>query len=144
MDQLCMRCNCPPGFTGTLCEHGFTVRPTASCGDQNATINVTYEYANASQAPTQSSLIGAFGINETATSNYATFGSVCGTTFNQTINGGLCPPTGTVTINAPSEPGLYKLVLVPYMPPPVANWPPAIDPSTVLGFYTVVRPPCTT
>ena len=119
-DTECTRCSCPLGFTGPMCEGGYTLAPLASCVGDASSITVTYSFGGNTLPPTQTSFVGIYPLAETGPFKALATGAVCGGIYPKyvaTVNGGLCPSTGTFRFSPPSTPGQYKIVVAPFSPP---------------------------
>ncbi len=46
---------------------------------------------------------------------YSTAGYLCGSTYDASVRGGLCPSTGTLVIPNPGTPGQYKVAVSPWV-----------------------------
>ena len=118
-DAACSRCSCPLGFFGPMCEGGFTFSQLASCVGDSSAITGSYSFGGAAIAPTQTSFVGIFPLTETGPFKSLAATAVCGATYpkyDKTVNGGLCPSSGTFKFSPPTTPGQYKIVLVPWSP----------------------------
>ena len=118
----CTRCECPMGAWGgdPQCNSGFRVSSLASCGqDPPSSITVQYSFPGAAIAPTQTSFVGIFSLDETNPLHSVASVPVCGSTYpsyNPSANGGLCPSRGSFQLSRPTAPGQYKIVVVPFSP----------------------------
>jgi hypothetical protein len=117
MDAGCTKCSCPLGFYGAMCEGGYSLAPLASCVGDGAVVVGTYSFAGLTMPPTQASTVGIYALTETGPFKSYTSASVCGSSYSATVNGGLCPASGTFSIKAPSTPGQFKIVVSPFSPP---------------------------
>ena len=146
----CTACTCPLGFFGVRCESGVKMAPYASCetSGQPAAVSINVTFGEGFPAVTQGSYFGFMEVQEYGTWQISDPFYVCGPSsdFSMKVNGGLCPSgtTALQTPSAPSNPGHYKLVLVPYViynpSDPTMNFYPAfIDGSATVAFYTVVE-----
>ena len=52
-----------------------------------------------SKAPTQKSILGVYTKSETGTFKMSATAYLCGTTYDKTKSGGLCPDTGSVVLS---------------------------------------------
>ena len=144
----CTVCSCPLGFYGARCESGVKMAPFASCETDGpppaVSINVTY--GDGFPMVTQGSYFGFLEVGEYATWQISNRFYVCGSGFDPSINGGLCPdPISALSPSpsAPSDPGHYKLVLVQYLiynaTEGLEYYPAFIDDSATVGFYSVIE-----
>jgi hypothetical protein len=120
MDTACTRCSCPLGYSGPMCEGGYALSTTASCVGDGTSITVAYSFGGATAPPTQTSFVGFYAPSETGPLKYAASATVCGSTYrtySATVNGGLCPSSGTFTLTPPTAAGMYKIVVAPFSPP---------------------------
>jgi hypothetical protein len=62
-----------------------------------------------SKAPTQKSILGVYTKSETGTFKMSATAYLCGTTYDKTKSGGLCPDTGSVVLTnkLPATAGEY-------------------------------------
>ena len=119
LDSACTYCTCPLGFFGPMCEGGYTVKPLASCIGDGTSISVSYSFGGATQPPTQTSFIGIYAVGQTGPFQSLTSGSICGSvykSYSATVNGGLCPSTGSFKFAPPQVAGQYSIVVAPFTP----------------------------
>lgn len=81
-------------------------------------MSISYTFSGTAPPPTQTSLIGFYTLDESAPLKSVASVSVCSkyTLYNARVNGGLCPPSGTLKLSPPATPGQYKIVLAPWSP----------------------------
>jgi hypothetical protein len=107
----------PVGFYGRLCEGGYRLAPLESCAlDPTGYIAITFSFGGDVLPPTQSSFIGVYQLTENGPFKYLATASVCGSTYDSSKNGGLCPSSGTLKISRPAVPGRYKIAIAQYSP----------------------------
>ena len=147
-NSSCIACSCPLGFYGARCESGVKMAPYASCETSGPppAVSIEVTYGPSFPAVTQGSYFGFLEVGEYGTSHISNPFYVCGSTFDMNVNGGLCPTTVkplSPAPQAPSEPGHYKLVLVPYIIYSASEgleyYPAFIDDSATVGFYSVIE-----
>ena len=116
----CTACSCPLGFRGARCEWGVRLGPLATCaGDAAAVVLANVSYGDAIPPPAGSSFLGVFPLDEM--NPYAldpgSRAYLCGDGYDALSNGGLCPAADVqVELALPTDPGQYKVVLVPFVP----------------------------
>jgi hypothetical protein len=149
-DAACTRCDCPMGFWGRQCEGGYRASPLASCSkdaSESGVISVAYAFAGDTLPPTQASFVGLYPLDEYSPFKTLSTASVCGATYPKyvgTVNGGLCPSSGSLKISRPSAPGKYKLVVAPYSPMNALGQQGyyALEDRNIIGIYTVLPADC--
>ena len=119
LDSECTVCTCPLGLIGRHCEAGYSAAPLAACAGVAGPVVATYSFGAAGVLPpTQASFLALYPAGETSAFGFAGPGLayLCGDTYDATVNGGLCPASGTVSVPAPSVPGRYKLAVAAWSP----------------------------
>ena len=114
----CAACSCPLGFRGPQCAWGVRISPLASCATATpATVYANLAYGDGLPPATQSSFVGFFSVDERNPYQALSSAFLCGGGYDDTVNGGLCPPAAArVGLAAPAAPGRYKIALVQYVP----------------------------
>lgn len=145
-DPNCVACTCPLGYFGAACEGVYTVKPLAACSGDGSVITVEASFGGTAPPPTQKTIIAVYPAAETRTTQAVSMSMLCGTTFNQAVNAGLCPFTGnSISLVAPTTPGSYKVVVVPFLPPNEfgqSGYATLLDSSKTVALFTVLPSGC--
>ena len=116
--DTCTTCACPLGCRGPTCAWGVRLGPLASCaGTAAAAVQANASFGDGLPPVTQSSFLGFFTLDQYNPYSALSAAYFCGGSYRASVNGGLCPPAAVqLSLTPPTDPGRYKIVLVPFVP----------------------------